>query len=348
MSQSESRLSRRSFLRSAPVLAGAGAYLLGLKGVFASATGPIPTPPLAGARSIVDRIRGLLVPIMPAYTAGGKLDLDSTCGWMDWLVARGVRMFWMTPGTTRYKNLSDDEINALTRAAAAVTKGRAVLITCTQFGWTADQCIRYAELSRECGADIVKVTCNWGLKPDVDEVFELNRKVAEASPLPLFTYALPGFPHAFLERILDLPQFVGIKNDSGNYRPHTDMLRLIRLRGATFSCMTGGSMKPYLLVHPLGSRAFADIRVAGVAPRIVLKFARLMEEQKIYKAARIVQDYEEPLRAALSALSFRHPYRTCLYVAGHFKSDFERNPDHALRPDELPLVRQALESLGLL
>ena len=300
------------------------------------------------ARAIVDRIKGPLVPILPAYTDDGKLDLEPTCGWIDWLIQRGIRMFWVTPGTTRFKNLSDDEIRDLTREVAQVTRGRALLIAATPFHWDAGECIRFVEFAQGHGANIVKITANWNLKLDVDAELARNKQIADASPLPLFTYALPGFQLEFFRRILDVPQFVGIKNDSGNYKPHTNLLRIVRLHGAKFVCMTGGSMKPYLLVHPLGARAFADIRVAGIAPHLVIEFSRLMDEGRSVEAAKTVQDYEEPMREVFSRLSFRHPYRACLYVTGHFKSAFDRETDMMLRPDELPTVRKALTDLELM
>lgn len=115
-----------------------------------------------------------------------------------------------------------------------------------------------------------------------------------------------------------MPQFVGIKNDSGNYSPHTKLLRIVRLREAKFSCITGGSLKPYMLNHHFGAKSFADIRICGIAPHLVIQFNRPMNERKYEQAVTIIQDYEEPMREAFSSLSFRHPYRTCLYLAGHF------------------------------
>jgi len=350
MSRTENTVSRRDFLMSMPTLAGACAYVLshsqdGLAAVGAQAT---PQQGNSGARSIVDRIKGPLVPIMPAYTADGKLDLRSTCDWIDWLIKRNIKLFWMTPGTTRFKNLSDDEIRELTKAVAHVTKGRAILIAATAFHWTTKDCISFLEEAKRWGADIVKITCDWGRKPDVNAEFEKNKTIAQASPLPLFTYALPGFSHDFLRRILDLPQFVGMKHDSGNYWRHTILLRIVRLHGAKFTCMTGGSLKPYVLVHHFGAQAFADIRICGIAPQLVIDFNRYIDERKYEKAVRIVQDYEEPMREAFSALSFRHPYRTCLHLAGHFKSDFEREPDQRLRPDEVKIIRKVLTELKLL
>ena len=46
-------------------------------------------------RAIVDRIRGPLAPIFPAFTADERLDLDSTCKWADWVVEQGIPLLWL-------------------------------------------------------------------------------------------------------------------------------------------------------------------------------------------------------------------------------------------------------------
>jgi len=288
------------------------------------------------------------VPIIPAYSPDGKLDLQSTCGWINWLIEHDIKLFWLTPGTTRYPDLADEEVWDLTRACAEVTKGRALLISATNLRWSAEECIKYVEFSQQCGADIVKISHEWSKDTDPAAEFVRNKEVADASPMPLFTYSLPGFSLDFFKRILELPQFVGIKNDAGNYAPHTDLLRIIREHGATFSSMSGGSMKPYMLSHPFGARAFADIRIAGIAPHLVIEFSRLMDERKYQEAVKVIWEYEEPLREKFETLSFTHPYRTCLKIAGHFKSDYDRNTKTSISEDEKMIVRKALEAVGLL
>lgn len=59
------------------------------------------------------KIAGPLVPIMPAFGANEKLDLESTCKWVEWQIASGIRNFWTTYGTSHYMSLTDDEICAL-------------------------------------------------------------------------------------------------------------------------------------------------------------------------------------------------------------------------------------------
>ncbi len=94
--------------------------------------------------SIVKRLRGPLVPISTAFTEKEELDLKSTSQWVDWLIQKGIRLFWTTQGTSRYFYLSNTEIDDLNRSVAAVTRGRAILIAGTPFRADTNECIRFS------------------------------------------------------------------------------------------------------------------------------------------------------------------------------------------------------------
>ncbi len=96
-------------------------------------------------RDIVDRIKGPLCPVFPAFGDDDKLDLDSTCKWVDWVVDQGLPMIWLTPGTTRYFSLTDQEIFDLTEAVGQAINGRCLFITATNFHWPVHEVRRYIE-----------------------------------------------------------------------------------------------------------------------------------------------------------------------------------------------------------
>jgi dihydrodipicolinate synthase/N-acetylneuraminate lyase len=189
-------------------------------------------------RAIVDRIKGPLAPIFPAFSADEKLDLDATCGWVDWVVDQGMPMLWMTPGTSRYFSMSDQEIFDFTKAVGETVNGRCLLIAATNFHWPVHQVRQYIAHAADAGADIVKVTGNWFTGPSLDRSIEFHKAVAVDSPLPLFAYTLTipghtaGLTNELLEHILDMPQYVGMKNDSGDFYEHMAYLATIKKHGA--------------------------------------------------------------------------------------------------------------------
>ena len=299
-------------------------------------------------RAIVDRIRGPLVPIIPAFGEREELDLDSTCKWLDWEIEQGVPLFWLT-GSSRYLSLTDAEVFDLTKAVAEVARGRALLIAATNFHWPVHMCRRYLDHAAEHGAEIVTLHMLYG--NDDDSIFDFYRAIAQDSPLPLFAYTAPGMGKGIspqlLKRILDLPQFVGMKNDAGDFYEHRAFLSTIRQHGARFTPLTGGSMMSFLWGYDFGAQAFTSAYGVG-APSIPLKFYQHLVEGRRAEAERIVTEYEEPMLDDFVDMGGWHALKAALVYRGFYRTWKERFPQHTLTEEEAQRVKAHLEGKGLL
>ena len=296
----------------------------------------------------MERIRGPLVPIIPAFGEQEELDLDSTCRWLDWEIEQGIPLFWLT-GSSRYTSLTDQEVFDLTDAVGGVIRGRALLIAATNFHWPVHMCRRYLGHAAKHGAEIVTLHMLYGNHDDV--ILDFYRKVAEDSPLPLFAYTAPGVGKGIspelLKRILDLPQFVGMKNDAGDFYEHRTFLWTIKQHGATFTPMTGGSMMSFLWGYDFGAQAFAS--AFGIAaPRIPLQFYRDLIEGRREEALRLVKDFEEPMLAELADMGGWAALKAALVYRGFYRTWKERFPQPTLTQAQADRVRAHLEAQGLL
>lgn len=293
-------------------------------------------------------IVGPLVPVMPAFSAGEQLDLASTCRWVEWQLAAGIRNFWTTYGTSHYMSLTDEEIYALNQTVAGVTRGRATFIASTNFGWPVAKCLEFIASARTWGATAVKVQVDWRWNPHADAVFDYYERIARDSALPLFAYTLAtpnikGINRRLLERILTLPRFIGLKNDSGDFYEQCDYLRGVRLAGRDFNVMTGGSMASFLHNHQFGARAFAT-GVGIVYPQVALRFYAALRSGRTAACARIVRECEEPFNDLYARVSVWHwaCYHTMLKELGLFRSDQLRFPLRAAGPDDRKAIRQLM------
>jgi dihydrodipicolinate synthase/N-acetylneuraminate lyase len=138
---------------------------------------------LTDYRPILERIKGPLVPSMPAFTADDDLDIESTCRWVDWLIECGVKLLWTTQGSSHYVWLSDVEVRELTRAVGQVTKSRAVFIASSAYHWSTRERIAFVEYAARCGADVVKLQIDWSRNPNEDVVFDHSRERGAFLPL---------------------------------------------------------------------------------------------------------------------------------------------------------------------
>ena len=302
-------------------------------------------------RAIVDRIKGPLSPVFPAFSDDEKLDLDSTCKWVDWVVDQGIPMLWLTPGTSRYFSMTDQEIYAFTEAVAQTVKGRCVFIAATNFHWPVHEVRRYIEHAANVGADIVKVTGNWFGNPSLDRSVEFHKAVAADSPLPLFAYTLPfgtnlGMSTDLLARILDMPQYVGMKNDSGDFYEHRAYLATIKQHGARFVPMTGGSMMSFLWGYDFGAQAFCSA-YGVMAPKVPIAFHKHLIEGRRDEALQIVRDHEEELMAKWAGFGW-FGLRAALVFKGFHPSWQERYPHVTLTDEQAAKVKAYMIDKGML
>jgi 4-hydroxy-tetrahydrodipicolinate synthase len=303
--------------------------------------------------ALLDRLRGPLVPVMPAFREDESLDLDATARWVDHLIREGIGLFWTTYGTSHYLSMGDAEIGDLTAAVAAVTRGRAVFIASTQFTWSTRQCIAFAQTAARNGADAVKVQIDWRLAPADDVVFERYRAIAAATPLPLLAYALgqgtfgaatggPG-PDLF-RRLLEIPAIVGMKNDAGDFYEQSAFMAQVRESGRRFEVITGGSMESHLHGHRFGQRAYA-VALAMLAPNVALEFDHAIQAGDDDAATRIVRDVEQPFGVAISPLGHWAALHEALRLQGWFPTRTVRFPLRTLTEAEADRVRAAVTNL---
>ena len=299
------------------------------------------------------RLRGPLAPILPAFDDQQRLDVISTCRWVEHLIGQGVRLFWTTHGTSHYMSLTDEEVVELNRAVAGVTRGgRATFIASTPFQWPTQRCVEFTRAAADWGADAVKLQIDWkSWTPSDDLVVERYARVADESPLPLLAYTLltPGVTAPLLRRIMAIPRFIGIKNDTGDFYEQAEYLRVIRDAGAAerFTSITGGTMASFLHGAQFGARAFAT-GTAVYAPDVAVAFDEHVKAGHFADAAEQVKQYEQPVVAAFAPLGHWACFHAALHLQGFFASPAMRFPLRTLMKDEVAQVRKVLESNGWL
>lgn len=309
-------------------------------------------------RSIAKRIRGPLSPVLAAFDADDRLDIGATCRWVDWLIGKGIKLFWTTHGTTHFMCLSDSEIMELTKALAGVISGRGIFIASTAWNWPTQKCVEFVDYAARCGVDVVKLQIDWSWNPGDEQVIEHYRKIAESSPIPLFAYTLAvpsitkGVSVDLLKRIIELPQFIGLKNDTDDFTGQQDYLRVVRLYSdpSEFVVMTGGKMNAFLFGYDFGAKAYGDV-VGWFAPEQAIAFIKYMEEGKRKQALQIVRDWEEPMFELWRRFGCGGHWtgaHTALQLMGLFKSNRMRFPLRTLNPNEAEIVKEFFTEKGVL
>ena len=287
-------------------------------------------------RQTWEKMQGPLVPINPAFCDDGSLDIESTCRWINWLIDNGIRNFWTTGGTTHYFCLTDEEIFTLTKAIAECIGDRAIYIASANWYWPVHKVKEFITFSRDCGVDVVKVMLDAKFRPKDDVLIESYAAIAKDSPLPLLAYSLAPnmLSYDALKKLINIPEYIGMKNDAGDFYQNFQYLRIARQKREDFMIITGGTMSSFMAGYNFGQRLYGDV-VAMYSPKVSLKCYEAIKSGDSKTASDIIKEYEEPIMQA----SFEIPdgywtiYHTILKVKGLFKSNFVRYPQTTLTGD---------------
>ena len=309
-------------------------------------------------RSFLTELRGPIVPLMAPFDEKKCLDLTSLQKWVNWLIEQGIRLMWTTHGSSHYMCLMDKEIWDLNHAASEVAHGKAFFIASTSYHWSTRECIQFIHDCAEWGAAAVKVQVDWRWVQEEKIVREYYREIAAESPLPLLAYTLAvpsyssGMSHDLLKSIIDIPQFVGLKNDSGDFYEEVGYLRVIEQQGKPFTSITGGTMESFLHAYDFGAQAFAT-GIGVFAPHLPMQFYRLLCSHERSKAVNIVKKYELPLNDLFRRTgkgNSRHwaCFQTILMKKHLLRSNTMREVLRTHASDEEESVLTFVQQMGLL
>ncbi|MBN1177846.1 MAG: dihydrodipicolinate synthase family protein [Anaerolineae bacterium] len=247
---------------------------ISLKGIFA----PLPTP-FDGRGDVALEALAQNVAHLNRYALAGYVVLGSNgeAGYVSW-----------------------EEKAAVWRAARQAIPAGKLMIAGTGCESTR-QTIALTRVAAEQGADAALVVTPhyYGGMMTSDALVAHYVQVAEAVPIPVILYVVPGFTHVDMSPVAiaragEHPNVVGIKDTAGNVAKMADT---VRLAGPEFQVLAGsaGFFFPGLAVGAVGG----ILALANVAPQMCLEMYEAFEAGRWTEAAEL-QRRALPLNAAVT------------------------------------------------
>lgn len=183
---------------------------------------------------------GVFPAVTTKLTREGAVDLAATQSSIDRLIRNGVSGVIVLPMLGENACMTQAERDNVVRAAREVVAGRVPLLSGLAEITTASATAAARNYER-LGAEGLMVFPSIGYKTDARETVEWYRAVGGASGLPIMIYNNPiaygvDVTPAILERLVDVPTIVCIKEESGDIRRVTD---LYNAHGNRFSVFCG-------------------------------------------------------------------------------------------------------------
>lgn len=206
------------------------------------------------------------------------------------------------------------------------------------------------EMTRELektGVDAVMAVAPYYNKPSQEGLYRHFRAVAEATPLPLMVYNIPGrtgvnvLPDTLARLAKDLPNMAAVKEASGDINQIAELRRIAPPRLMIYSGDDALTL-PVLSVGGVGIVSVASHLVGKQIHQMVDLFFEGKAEQAAVMHGKLL-----PFFRAMFVTTNPVPVKTALNLAG-IKVGGVRLPLCEAAPKEVEVIKTALSGAGLL
>lgn len=231
--------------------------------------------------------KGLGVALITPFTSDGNVDYKSLTRLVEYQIDNGADFLCILATTSEAPCLSAEEKEKVKQLVIEVNRGRLpLLMGCG--GNNTKAIVEELKNSDWRGIDGVLSVCPYYNKPSQEGLYQHFKAIAEASPLPVVLYNVPGRTSVNLKaettvRLAnDCENIIAIKEASGSLEQVDE---IIKNKPARFDVISGDDALTFSMV---ASGAAGSISVIGNAlPKEVSRMIRL-EFNGEYEAARII------------------------------------------------------------
>ncbi len=231
--------------------------------------------------------KGLGVALVTPFTIEGEVDYKALKRLVEYLIQNGADFLCILATTGETPCLSSDEKNQIKQLVIDVNRGRVpILIGCG--GNNTRAVVEELKTTDWTGIDGILSVCPYYNKPSQEGLYQHFKAIAEASPLPVVLYNVPGRTginmksETTVRLANDCENIVAIKEASGSLEQVDE---IIKNKPDRFDVISGDDALTFSMV---ASGAAGSISVIGNAlPREVSRMIRL-EFKGEYEGARTI------------------------------------------------------------
>ena len=231
-------------------------------------------------------ITGSIPALVTPMHEDGSLDLPRFRSLIDWHIGEGSDALVVVGTTGESPTVDVDEHCRLIETAVEHAAGRVPVIAGTGANSTREA-IELASFAKKSGADAHLSVVPYYNKPTQEGLYRHFKAVAEAVPLPMILYNVPGRTVADLAndttlRLAQVPGIVGIKDATANIERGADLLKRLPREFAVYSGDDGTAVALILL----GAHGTISV-TANVAPRLMHEMCVAARTGELAKAREI-------------------------------------------------------------
>jgi 4-hydroxy-tetrahydrodipicolinate synthase len=254
--------------------------------------------------------------------------------------------FLVPCGTTgESPTLTEDERTRVVELVVAEAQGR-VPVLAGAGGYDTKEVIHAARRMQQAGADGLLSVTPYYNKPTPDGLYQHYRAIADAVPLPIIVYNVPGrtgcnVDPRTLVRLSAISTIVGVKEASGNM---TQMCEVCRAVPEDFLVLSGDDVLTLPLMA-VGGRGIISV----ASNEVPAEMARMVEaaERGDYAAARRIHHQLHPLLMVNFIEANPIPVKSAMAAMGLLEEVY-RLPMVPPRPESKAKIDAVLQALKLM
>lgn len=283
---------------------------------------------------------GLNLAVTTPFDADGKIAFDRLEQHLERYLAAGVPGFVLSSGTGMHVYLSREESDELVARGARIIDGRAKIIVQASSLMVEDVVARTRHAA-DHGADGVMVLPPFFEGPTSDDDLYAFYAAANDGGLPIIGYNVPqavgvGISPDLFHRLSEIPNFVTVKDSSGDLAQQTDLIRtgLPMMNGAD-------PLVPYALLAGVSGLIWGGANFAPKACMAVVDAAKAGDWAR-------ARDLWRALEPAMN-LIWQGDYVQSVYAASEitgYGAGQPRRPLSPLAADKLDVLKAALGDLA--
>lgn len=289
-------------------------------------------------------LRGAFTAVVTPFKLDGSLDEDAFGRFVEWQVDEGIHGIVPVGSTGEAATLNLEERERVVRITVERVAGRVPVIAGAGSNDTAAAIQASRVLARTGATHLLHVSPMYN-KPPQRGILEHFRAVADASPVPIVVYNVPGrtasniLPETTLA-LAEHPNIVAVKEASGDI---AQIDRVIRGRRVGFGVLSGDDGLT-LSVMASGGDGVISV-VSNVAPKLCAELTVAASKGDL-AAARAIHHRLAPLVEAAFIESNPIPVKAMLSMMGKMENSL-RLPLVTLDAKHVSRIRSALQGLGL-
>ncbi|GAA4327995.1 4-hydroxy-tetrahydrodipicolinate synthase [Mucilaginibacter gynuensis] len=178
----------------------------------------------------MNKFFGTGVALVTPFQADGQVDFDGLKNLIEYLIDGGVEYLVSLGTTGESVTLNKDEKKKIFKFTAETVNGRLPLVAGIGGNNTAEIVEQVKEFDTT-GYDAILSASPYYNKPTQEGIYQHYKAIAEAAPLPVLLYNVPGrtgsniSPETIIRLANDFKNIIGIKEASGNFDQFNQILR---------------------------------------------------------------------------------------------------------------------------